>query len=40
MLCKLPDITQNINSEAPFEKCALGRQPYAELLILLSAKVF
>ena len=32
MLYKLPDITQNISSEAPFEKCALGRQKYAELL--------
>lgn len=32
MLYKLPDITQEISSEAPFEKCALGRKPYAELL--------
>lgn len=38
MLCKLPDITQNINSEAPFEKCALGRQPYAELLTEIVSK--
>lgn len=32
MIHKLPDITENINPDAPFEKCALGRQSYAELL--------
>lgn len=32
MIHKLPDITANISSDAPFEKCALGRKPYAKLL--------
>lgn len=32
MINKLPDLTKDINSDAPFEKCALGREPYAELL--------
>lgn len=32
MIYRLPIVSEEIDPKAPFEKCALGRQPYAEFL--------